>query len=102
MFLGIFPRTHWNDLLDSLEKSGDELIEIEFNRDGVIVNHMLVSFITELDEETTVYVTLAELLRTRTQGLVELKYHSNDSLLIEDPLHGESWVLELARPIFIH
>jgi len=102
MFRGIFPKTHWNDLLDSLVKHDTQLVEIEINRDGVVVDHALVSFISEVDEELTFYVALDELLKTRTLGLVELKYFSNDKLLVEDETNRQEWLVDLVRPIYLH
>ena len=102
MFRGIFPKTHWNDLLNYLDHSGPDIVEIEFSRDGVIVEHSIVSFITEVDHEVALLVEKEKLLTTRTDGLVELKYYSNDALLVEDETNRKSWLIDLVRPIFLH
>lgn len=102
MFRGIFPKNHWNDLLDYLEKSGPDVIEVEINRDGVIVDHELVSFISELDDDVVMLIERDKLMKTRTDGLVELKHYSNESLLIEDSTNHQQWVVELVRPIYLH
>jgi hypothetical protein len=102
MFRGIFPKTHWNDLLDSLVKQDTQLVEIEINRDGVVVDHALVSFISEVDEELILFVTLNDLLKTRTLGLVELKYFSNEKLLVADDTNRQEWLIDLVRPIYLH
>ena len=102
MFRGIFPKTHWNDLLDHLEKSGPDIVEVEINRDGVIVDHELVSFISELDDDVVMLIERDKLLETRTEGLVELKHYSNESLLVEDGTNRKQWVVELVRPIYLH
>ena len=102
MFRGIFPKTHWNDLLDSLEREAGEVVEIEICRDGVVVDHTLVSFISEVDADVQLLLERDSLLTTRTQGLVELKYDSNDTVMVEDASHHQQWVLPLVRPIYLH
>lgn len=102
MFRGIFPKTHWSDLLDTLESETHDIIELEICRDGVVVDHALVSFISEVDDDVQLLVERAELLKTRTQGLVELKYNSNETLLVEDSANHQQWVVPLVRPIYLH
>ena len=102
MFRGIFPKTHWSDLIDTLEKETHDIVELEICRDGVVVDHTLVSFISEVDDDVQLLVERAELLKTRTQGLVELKYDSNDTLMVEDAASRQQWVLPLVRPIHLH
>lgn len=102
MFRGIFPKTHWSDLLDSLEREASEIVEVEICRDGVVIDHTLVSFISEIDEDITLLVERDELLKTRTQGLVELKYDSNDTLMVEDSASHQQWIVPLVRPIYLH
>lgn len=102
LFRGIFPKTHWNDLLNYLEANGPEIVEIELNHDGVVVDHSLVSFISELDEDVVLLVEKDKLMTTRTNGLVEIKYHSNDAILIEDETNRQGWIIDLIRPIYLH
>lgn len=102
MFRGIFPKSHWNDLLDHLERDAQEIVEVEICRDGVVVDHTLVSFISEIDDDVTLLIERDELLKTRTQGLVELKYESNDTLLVEDSASDQRWIVPLVRPIYLH
>lgn len=102
MFRGIFPKTHWNDLLDHLERDADEVVEVEICRDGVVVDDTLVSFISEIDEAVVLLIAREELLKTRTLGLVELKYDSNDTLMVEDAASHQQWVVPLVRPIYLH
>ena len=82
--------------------SGPDIVEVEINRDGVIVDHELVSFISELDDDVVMLIERDKLLETRTDGLVELKHYSNESLLIEDETNRQQWVVELVRPIYLH
>lgn len=102
MFRGIFPKTHWSDLLDHLERDAEEVVEVEICRDGVVVDDTLVSFISEIDEDVRLLIERDELLKTRTQGLVELKYDSNDTLLVEDAAGDQKWIVPLVRPIYLH
>lgn len=102
MFRGIFPKTHWSDLLDHLERDAEAIVEVEICRDGVVVDDTLVSFISEIDEEVRLLIERDELLKTRTQGLVELKYDSNDTLLVEDATGDNRWIVPLVRPIYLH
>jgi len=102
MFRGIFPKTHWSDLLDHLERDAEEIVEVEICRDGVVVDDTLVSFISEIDEDVRLLIERDELLKTRTQGLVELKYDSNDTLLVEDAAGDQKWIVPLVRPIYLH
>jgi hypothetical protein len=102
MFRGIFPKTHWSDLLDHLERDAQEIVEVEICRDGVVVDDTLVSFISEIDEDVRLLIERDELLKTRTQGLVELKYDSNDTLLVEDAVGDNRWIVPLVRPIYLH
>ncbi len=102
MFRGIFPKTHWSDLLDHLERDAEDIVEVEICRDGVVVDDTLVSFISEIDEEVRLLIERDELLKTRTQGLVELKYDSNDTLLVEDAAGDNRWIVPLVRPIYLH
>ena len=102
MFRGIFPKSHWSDLLDQLERDAQEIVEVEICRDGVVVDDTLVSFISEIDEDVRLLIERDELLKTRTQGLVELKYDSNDTLLVEDSAGDNRWIVPLVRPIYLH
>ncbi|HCH23821.1 MAG TPA: hypothetical protein DE179_05935 [Oceanospirillaceae bacterium] len=99
MFRAIFPSTHWRDVLDLLDTENSRIVEIQINRYGVIVDDTLVSFISEIEDEVMLFVQRDKLRSTRTNGLVEIRYHSNHKLLIEDAANQKKWLVELALPI---
>ncbi len=82
MAKGIFPKHHWRELLAHLGTDKSEFVEIEITQYGVIVDHTMVSFITDTDADYEFRVARADLLKTDTEELVTLHYETDQLSVI--------------------
>ncbi|TCK06967.1 hypothetical protein [Marinobacterium mangrovicola] len=90
MAKGFFPKQHWVEVLAHLDSDSTEPVEIELNQYGVIVDHTMVSFITDTDKDILLEVERAGLLKSDFAGLVVLEYRAPDCLRISDETAGQS------------
>jgi hypothetical protein len=82
MAKGIFPKHHWRELLAHLRAETSEFVDIEITQYGVIVDHTMVSFITDTDSDYEFKVLRTELLKTDTEELVTLDYEADQLSVI--------------------
>lgn len=90
MAKGFFPKQHWAEVIAHLDEETTEPVEIELNQYGVIVDHSMVSFITDTEEDFVLEVDRAGLLQSGFAGLVMLEYLAPDRLRISDEAAGQS------------
>ncbi len=96
MVRGYFPAHHWHDVLRYVADADDLWVNIEITEYSVIIDHTLVSFITETDQDVEFRVKRQELLTTDTQGMVEVSWDGTGLFTICDELADKRWVLVTA------
>lgn len=93
MAKGIFPLGHWNDVLAHVASHQELEVEIEITQYSVIIDHTMVSFITDATEDVGFVVSREALLKTNSTSLVTIEFSKNSIQLFIYDDEGSHWAI---------